>query len=166
MPREVQNAAKIEEKNCIKIAMILVPIQEPFFSLLGRFWYQKPVQNAGSWHHFFNIVAHRREVWFWTTLLWFCYIFRCWRRHFCYGKGYIFQLFFECVFRSYFFAFWTKFWCNLGAKRDPKLVKKSMKIYVDFLMKFWWILGRPGRLLWWDARENQPRVILAGPRAR
>ena len=33
-----------------------------FFSILDRFWLQKPLQNEGSWGHFFNLVADIREV--------------------------------------------------------------------------------------------------------
>ena len=47
-------------------------------------------------------------------------------------KGMFFRCFFECIVKLYFFGFWSKFGCNLSAKRGPKLVKKTMKIYVDF----------------------------------
>ena len=46
---------------------------ECLFLILGRFWLQKPLQNEVPRGLFFNLVASIREVWFWTTLLWFCF---------------------------------------------------------------------------------------------
>ena len=105
------------------------------FESTFRFWFQKPLQNEGSQGYFFNLVANMREVWFWTTLPSFCYIFRLSEGRFSTLKVVFFRCFFECDFKTYFFRFLLGCLLTLKARWEPKLMKKLMKIYADFLIK-------------------------------
>ena len=75
---EWQMESKMELKsfeNLInKITLIFITISKQLFSILERFWLQKPFQNEGSHGHFFNLVTNMRKLWFLTTLQWFCFI--------------------------------------------------------------------------------------------
>ena len=71
-----KNQAKINKKLIKNRVDFCNDFEYLFFSILARFGLQKPFQNEVPRDHFFNLVASIREVWFWTTLLWFCYIFR------------------------------------------------------------------------------------------
>ena len=43
-------------------------------------------------------------------------------------KRYIFQMFFKDAFKTYFFRFGVEIWPKLGAKWEPKSIRKSIKI--------------------------------------
>ena len=63
-------------------------------------------------------------------------------------KAYIFQSFFRRRFVEVLFSIlgWILFQmgAQMGARMGAKIDEKSIKFQVDFLVKFWWILGRGG----------------------
>ena len=123
-------------KNWWKSHLIFVTISRALFLILGRFWFQKPLQNEGSQGHFFDLVANMWKVWFGTTLPSFCYIFRFWKHRFSILKCIFFNCFFEAAFKTHFFRFWVDFWSKLEAKWEPKSEKKSIKFEAGILMIF------------------------------
>ena len=61
-----------------------------------------------------------------------------------YVNGDIFQLFFQRRSWNRLFAILGRILGQLGGQMDPKSIENSIENWVEILMIFWWILGRPG----------------------
>ena len=115
-------------------------ISRAIFLDVGSILFPKPNQNEGSQEHFFDLVTNMWKVWFGTTLLSFCYIFRLGKHRISTLKGLFFSCFFESVFKTYFLGFGMVFFVeiggHMGARIDEKIYENLSWFFNEILMDF------------------------------
>ena len=99
--------SKIEPKSIRNQMKHWLDFCNDFEGTFSRWWVDFGSKNLSKMRGlkatFFNLVANMREVWFWTTLPSFCYIFRLSEGRFSTLKVVFFTCFSECDFKTYFF---------------------------------------------------------------